>query len=465
LTHRARLPEKSPIPALAREVSGAGGRLLVVGGWLRDQLRGEPSKDLDVEIFGLPPDRISRLLEGFGSIGRVGQQFPVWRLRHQALDIGYPREAALDYVPKRPESLEQAFRAAAKHRDLTVNAIGWDPLTEHWIDPFCGIADLEARRLRAVDSTHFGCDPLRGLRVARLHASLEARVDDATVDLCRGLELSEVAVERVATELRRILVEPRRPSRAFEFLSRAELLEVFPLVAALRGVPQDPHWHPEGDVFIHTCLVIDCARQIGAGQGAREREILQWAALAHDFGKPATTTREADRVRSVGHERVGAALARDWLIELRISKSIVNAVEILVMHHLAPAQFASQGARGKAYRRLARALAVAGMSAVELERIARADHLGRTTEDARAGRFDAGEAFLAAAAAEEVAAGVRPDVVSAQILMDRGLPPGPALGRALARAREIQDERGWRDPERIAELVLAELGRQGPARR
>ncbi len=464
MNRRARLPERSPIPALARHVSDAGGRLLVVGGWLRDQLRGEPSKDLDVEIFGLRPDCISQLLECFESIGRVGRQFPVWRLRHQALDIGYPRDAALDYVPKRPESLEQAFRAAARHRDLTVNAIGWDPLADLWIDPFRGIADLEARRLRAVDSTTFGCDPLRGLRVARLHASLEACVDDATVDLCRSLDLSEVAVERIAAELQRILVEPLRPSRAFEFLSRADLLEVFPLVAALRGVPQDSRWHPEGDVFIHTCLVLDCARRIGAGQGAREREILQWAALAHDFGKPTTTTRQADHVRSLGHERVGAALARDWLIELRISRSIVNAVEVLVKHHLAPAQFVKQGARGKAYRRLARALAAGRMTVVELERVARADHLGRTTHDARASRFEAGKAFLAAAAAEDVAAGVRPDVVSAQTLMDRGLGPGPVLRRALARAREIQDERGWRDPERIAELVLAELGPKNPAR-
>ena len=464
MKHRARLPEKSPIPALARVVSDEGGRLLVVGGWLRDQLRGAPSKDLDVEIFGLRPDRISQLLEGFESIGRVGRQFPVWQLRHQALDIGYPREAALDYSPKRPASLEQAFRAAARYRDLTVNAIGWDPLADRWIDPFCGIADLEAGCLRAVDSTRFGSDPLRGLRVARLHASLEADVDDATVDLCRRLELSEVAVERIATELRRILLEPQRPSRAFEFLSRADLLEIFPPVAALRGVPQDPRWHPEGDVFVHTCMVIDRARQIGAGQGAGEREILQWAALAHDFGKPETTTRQANRVRSLGHERVGAALARDWLIELRMSRSIVNAVEVLVAHHLAPAQFASQGARGKAYRRLARALAVGRMTITELERVARADHLGRTTDDARAGRFEAGKAFLAAAAAEEVAAGVRPDVVSAQTLMDRGLRPGPALGRALARAREVQDERGWRDPERIAELVLAELAAKNPAR-
>jgi tRNA nucleotidyltransferase (CCA-adding enzyme) len=464
LTHRARLPEKSPIPALARAVSDVGGRLLVVGGWLRDQLRGEPSQDLDVEVFGLSPERISQLLEGFESIGRVGRQFPVWRLRHQALDIGYPRDAALDYVAKRPESLEPAFRAAAKYRDLTVNAIGWDPLTDLWIDPFRGIADLEARRLRAVDSTHFGSDPLRGLRVARLHARLEASVDDATVDLCRRLDLSDVAVERIAAELRRILLEPQRPSRAFEFLSRAGLLEVFPPVAALRGVVQDARWHPEGDVFIHTCLVIDCARQIGAEQGPREREILQWAALAHDFGKPATTTREADRVRSPGHERVGAALARDWLIELRISRSIVKAVEALVKHHLAPTQFASQGARGKAYRRLARALAVAGTSVVELEQVARADHLGRSPDDAGAGRFEAGEAFLAAAAAEEVVGGARAYVVSAQILIDRGLARGPALGRALSRAREIQDEHGWRDPERIAELVLAELEGKGPAR-
>jgi tRNA nucleotidyltransferase (CCA-adding enzyme) len=429
----------------------------VVGGWVRDQLRGEPSKDIDTEIFGLSPEAVDALLEPFDSIGRVGLHFPVWRLRHRDLDIGYPREGALEYQSRDPATLETAFRLAARHRDLTVNAIAWDPLDERLIDPWHGIADIEAGRLRVVDPATFGSDPLRGLRVARLSACLDAEVESGTSELCRSLDLSGLPIERKTGELRRILVEPKKPSKALEFLEEFGLLDTFPPLAALCGVPQDPRWHPEGDVFVHTAMVVDVAREIGAGFAPEAAEILQWAALTHDLGKPSTTTNERDRIRSIGHEAHGARLSRSWLTELRVSHRITAAVEVLVAHHLAPAQFIRQGAGPRAYRRLARKLVAGGMTAVELERVARADHLGRTTDDARAGRFEAGERFLEAAAAAGVAAGVLSDVVTARRLMEEGFARGAMLGRALSRARALQDERGERDPESIIETLLREF--------
>jgi tRNA nucleotidyltransferase (CCA-adding enzyme) len=454
LNDRPRLPGTSVVPALAREVAAAGGRLLIVGGWVRDQILEIPCKDLDVEIFGLSIERISDLLEDFGSIGPVGRHFPVWRLRGQDLDISYPREAAEAFVAAKPDTLQSAYRTAARHRDFSLNTIAWDPLNDTWLDPWNGRADLEARMLRAVDAETFGSDPIRGLRAARLHAGLEFEVDAETAALCGRLDLDSVPVERIANELRRMLLEPRQPSRAFSFLDHCGGLEVFPLVAALRAVPQDPRWHPEGDVFVHTCMVVDRARSIGASLPEQDREILQWAALCHDLGKPSTTRLEGERVRSIGHERLGAKL---WLSELRISHAIVSAVEMLVAHHLAPSQFVSQGAGPKAYRRLARKLASgSGVTLTDLERVARSDHLGRTTPDAIAGRYPEGERFLAAAAAEGVDAGVKPDVVSARDLMERGLAPGPSLGRALERARVIQDEHGWPEPDRIADAAIAE---------
>jgi len=457
------LPAGSTIPALARKAASLGGRLLVVGGWVRDQLRAEPSKDLDAEIFGLSPEAVDAFLEPFDSIGRVGLHFPVWRLRHQDLDIGYPRDGALDYEPTDPSTLDPAFRLAARHRDLTVNAIAWDPLSERLIDPWHGIADLEAGRLRAVDAATFGSDPLRGLRVARLAACLEAEVESGTRDLCSRLDLSGLPIERKTGELRRILLEPRKPSQALEFLERCHLLDVFAPLAALCGVPQDPLWHPEGDVFVHTAMVVDMAREIGAGLAAESAEILQWAALTHDLGKPSTTTQEGDRIRSIGHEREGARIARSWLEQLRVSHRITDAVEVLVVDHLAPTQFIQQGAGPRAYRRLARRLAAGAMTPVDLERVARADHLGRTTEDARAGRFEAGSRFLEAAAAAGVTQGALSDVVTARHLMNEGFVRGPMLGRALARARTLQDEGGQQDPEAIIETLLREfpIGREG----
>ncbi len=454
------LPADSCVPELARRIEAAGGRLVVVGGWLRDALRGEPSHDLDLEVFGLAEDAVDPLLAGLAFSARVGRQFPVWRRVRDGVDLAYPREAADAYHPDRPSSLAEAFRAAARHRDLRVNAIGWDPLADQLIDPWDGLSDLRARRLRAVDPTTFTADPLRLLRVARLAAVLDATPDDALRALCRGLDLAAVPVERVAAELRRILQDPPRPSRAFALLAEIDRLDVLPPIARLVGVPQDPEWHPEGDVFVHTLMVLDRAREIVHEMGGELADeaglVLMLAALCHDLGKPETTTHEGTRVRSIAHEAASARHTRDWLSALRFPDRIVRIVAVLVAHHLAPSQLVKQGAGARAYRRLARKLAVEGASLALLERVARADHLGRTTAEALAGRYDAGAAFLAAADAAEVREAPRADVVSAQALMERGVAPGPELGRLLRRCRELEDETGWREPERILARCLAE---------
>jgi tRNA nucleotidyltransferase (CCA-adding enzyme) len=260
----------------------------------------------------------------------------------------------------------------------------------------------------------------------------------------------------VAGELRGILVGRGRPSRAFRFLERVDRLDVLPPVEALRGVPQDPRWHPEGDVFVHTLMVVDRAAELARDLVPVAREVLMWAALCHDLGKPETTTIEGDRVRAIRHEVAGARIAKQWLGALRLATRLIRSVELLVRHHLAPVQFVSSGARAGAYRRLARKLAAADLTPVDLERLARADQLGRTTEEARQGRFEAGRTFLAAARAAGVESGPPADVVRAADLIARGVPAGPALGRALERCRALQDERGWTS----AEPILKQLERE-----
>ena len=454
------LPEHSLVPELAQTVARAGGRLVVVGGWVRDQLCGDSSNDLDLEIFGLSPESISRVVMPLGFTEPVGRHFAVWRETRRALDVAYPRAGADLYSANVAGSLETAFREASRHRDLTINAIGWDPLadsrTQALIDPWHGHADLEARLLRVVDAATFGSDPLRVLRVARLRARFDARVDHALVELCRKLEFAALPVERITTELRRILCDLARPSRAFEFLEQTDQLDVFEPIAALRGVPQDPRWHPEGDVYVHTMRVVDCAAEIATSLSAADREILLFAALCHDLGKPETTSIEDGRIRSRGHEAKSAERTREWLEALRLSRRHVHSIETLVAHHLAPAQFVSQGAGPRAYRRLARKLAAGGVTVVDLERLARADHLGRSTPEAAGDRFEAGEAFLDAAEAAEVREGARPDVVSASQLMARGVDPGPLLGRLLVRCREVQDETGLEDADQLVDRVLGE---------
>ncbi len=449
-----RLPGDSPIPELAGAIRDAGGRLVVVGGWVRDALIGRASHDLDLEVFGLDRERVTEIVASRGFTPLVGRQFPVWKHQRAGIDLAFPRAGEDLFDPADPRTLVRAVSEAARHRDLTLNAIAWDPLDDRLLDPLGGTTDLAERVLRAADPATFGADPLRALRVARLAARFDAAPDATLVAICRGLDLAGLPVERIAHELSRILLDLERPSRAFECLMALDQLGVFPPLAALEGVPQDAHWHPEGDVWVHTRMVVDCAAKIARGLAARASEILLFAALCHDLGKPETTRVEGDRIRSLGHEVRSAAIAREWLGGLRYAARLVSAVEVMVAHHLAPSQFVAQGAGPRAYRRLARKLDAQGLTLADLERVARADHLGRTTEEARTGRFEAGQIFLERAAEAHVERGVRRDIVSASLAMRSGIPAGPRLGRILARCREIQDERGGGSAEEILEAAL-----------
>lgn len=453
-------PDPSQLPALVRELASAfeaeGGRLYLVGGWVRDALRDATAKDLDIEIYGLANERIEAVLSPRGFTPPVGRQFPVWRHTRAGIDVSRPRLETGDGAAPAAE-----FTRSARGRDLRVNAMAFDPLTGEVLDPLDGREDLASGVLRACDPTTFGEDPLRVLRVARLAAGLSMEPDFELVGLCRRLDLDAVPIERLAHELDRILLELPAPWRAIEWIDRLGQLDVFPPVAALRGVPQDPGWHPEGDVFVHTGMVVDRAAKIARDEGVEgeARAILLWSALCHDLGKPSTTSTGDDgRVRSYAHDEEGAAITRLWLRSLRLGERRTAAVASLVRHHLAPALYVRHGAKARGYRRLARKLDEAGVTPVDLERVARADHLGRTTSDARADRFEEGTAFLAAAREAFVEQGPRKDVVRAATLMKQGVEAGPELGRLLARARVLQDETGIEDEDEdvLVARVLAE---------
>jgi tRNA nucleotidyltransferase (CCA-adding enzyme) len=263
--------------------------------------------------------------------------------------------------------------------------------------------------------------------------------------------------ERILEELRKLLLKGERPSAGMEFLRATGLLGVFPDLVALIDVPQDSAWHPEGCVWTHTLMVLDEAARLRQGE-ARDDLTLMFGALCHDLGKPATTTREHDEVRSPRHETAGVAISRSFLEGLRAPAELVTRVEALVLHHLAPARLVGAGAHAKAYRRLARKLDKAGVDAGLLYRLARADHLGRTTEEALARDCDVVDRFLAGMRELEIHEEGPKDVVLGRHLVARGIPPGPRVGALLRRCREIQDETGLTSTEGILGRALAEEG-------
>ena len=465
---RFRLAPMGPIPveavgaaAAARQIAltvrRAGGRALVVGGFVRDGMLSVPTGEPDLEVYGLSVEDLRRALRPHGKVRRIGRAFPVLRVGSLPLEVALPRRES----KTGPGHLgfevvvdpHMSFEEAARRRDLTLNAIGLDPLTGEIFDPYGGTRDLEAGVMRATDSGKFPEDPLRGLRVAAFASRFGFTADQELHRLCSALDLSELSPERIRDELGKLL-DGREPSRGFRFLAVTGLLRFLPEVNALRGVPQDPEWHPEGDVFEHTLLVLDRAVDL-APDDPGARRVLMFAALCHDFGKPATTRERRGRITAYAHDAAGAPLARQFLEGLRAPNALVDEVEALTRRHLAPAFYPRQGAKPAAYRRLAREMAAAGTTLETLLRVATADQLGRTTARALAGRFPEGQAFREQAEAAGVLRGPPEDAVSGRHVLARNVAPGKRVGRILDRSREVQDETGETDPDKILDRIIS----------
>ena len=245
---------------LSVAVRDAGGRALLVGGCVRDGLMGVAPKDWDVEVYGVPPDRLREILDSFGPVNVVGEAFTVYKLGSD-IDVSLPRRERKSGRGHRAFVIEgdpsMGFADASRRRDFTINAISQDPLTGEIIDPFDGQQDIEQGVLRAVSASTFVEDSLRVLRAAQFAARFEFRVEPETVELCRSIDLSDLPAERIWGELEKMLLRAQRPSIGLGWLRALGVLEkLFPEINALIDVPQDPEWHPEGDVFVQTLRIV-----------------------------------------------------------------------------------------------------------------------------------------------------------------------------------------------------------------
>ncbi|MEM9290139.1 MAG: HD domain-containing protein [Acidobacteriota bacterium] len=444
---------------IPRAVQKAGGRAVVVGGWVRDRLLGKETKDWDFEVYGLPLERLEEVLATLGEVIAVGRAFGVLKIKGLDADVSLPRRdnkvgrGHRGFVVELDPDL--SFAEAAKRRDLTCNALAFDPLDGELLDAWGGLEDLAAGVLRAVDEETFAEDTLRGLRAAQFSARLEMPLDPALSALCARLDLRDLPAERLYEEMRKLLLKAARPSVGLEVLRRTGMWSIFPELEALWPVPQDPEWHPEGDVWTHTLMVVDEAASLRSGD-EEDDLTLMFGALCHDLGKATTTVLDRGRVRSPAHEgEEGCRPTREFLQRLRAPGWLVKRVEALVRHHLAPALLPAGGATPRGYRRLARRLAEAEVPHALLHRLATADHFGRETPDALAREFPEGEAFLQRMEEVLAEAATGRDLVLGRHVLARGFSPGPLVGEILKACRERQDETGASDPEALLDEVLA----------
>jgi tRNA nucleotidyltransferase (CCA-adding enzyme) len=434
-------PTGSPLDramAIARAVRGRGGRALIVGGWVRDRLLGRDSKDLDLEVFGVPQEALRDLIAPFGRVEAVGQSFPVYKLGD--IDVALPRRESKSgrghkgFIVQGDPSMTP--EEAAQRRDFTINAIAWDPLADEHIDPCAGRQDLSASILRAVNPCTFGDDSLRVLRALQFSARFELQIDERTAAICRSTPLDDLPAERIWAELEKLLLQAERPSIGFAWGRSLGVVErLFPEMHALIDCPQEPEWHPEGDVWTHTLMVIDQARPRVDDLERADRVIVMLGAVCHDFGKPATTALIDGRIRSLDHEEQGVAPASRFLDRLNIhsmaGRDVRGQVLGLVAHHLKPGMLHKRREEvgDAAFRRLA--------LKVDLEllaRLAKADCLGRT------GSFDcsAMDWFVERARGLGVEHRAPARLVLGRHILALGVAPGPQIGSLLSRIYERQ---------------------------
>jgi tRNA nucleotidyltransferase (CCA-adding enzyme) len=328
-----------------------------------------------------------------------------------------------------------SIEEAARRRDFTINAISWDPLTGEYEDPFDGRGDLARRILRVVDRKTFGDDSLRVLRAIQFAARFELTLDDQTRELCRSIPLDDLPAERIWGEIEKLLLKAAQPSIGLTLaLDLGVIDRVLPEMRPMVGCEQEPEWHPEGDVWTHTLMVIDEARAANGDLARPQLITVMLGAVCHDLGKPSTTAFVDGRIRSLDHEQAGVEPTESLLDRLNVHTidgfDVRQQVVGLVAQHLKPGMFHKAPNVGDgAFRRLAQK--------VDLEllaRLARADCRGRT------GSFDcsAMDWFIERARTLGVEHQPPPPLLLGRHLLELGLKPGPRVGEVLKQVYEKQ---------------------------
>ena len=324
---------------IAERVHALGGSAYYVGGYVRDRLLGRDSKDIDIEIHGITEDALIELLSDMGETASFGRSFGIHTLRGTGIDIALPRtERSTGQGHRQFDVSVDPFigtEAASSRRDFTINALMQDVLTGEILDYHGGREDLEKGIIRHVSDASFADDPLRVLRAASFASRLGFAIAEETASLCRSIDISQLSSERIEEELAKALLGSDSPSVFFEELRRMDQLSFwFPELEALIDLPQDPLYHPEGDVWVHTMEVID--RAAALRDKTDEPLSFMLLCLCHDFGKAVTTELIKGRYHAYQHEVKGIPVIESFLRRIVKEKSIRRYVTGMVPLHMRP---------------------------------------------------------------------------------------------------------------------------------
>ena len=444
------------LPTILHTISDAlksnGAKTIVVGGSVRDHFLKLPIKDYDIEVYGLESlEVLEEVLANFGSVNLVGKSFGVLKFTYdgEEYDFSFPRlESKVAEGHRGFDVMVDGmldFKTAAKRRDFTVNAMGYDVVEKVFIDPFKGLEDIKLKRLKHIDDVTFIEDPLRVYRAVQFSARFSFTLADETFVLCKDMVekdmLDALAKERVDMEWKKLLLKSVKPSIGFELMRELGILEkYFPEIHALIGVPQSPKYHPEGDVWIHTMMCVDeMATIVSSGaerMGSKLKLKFLFAILCHDLGKAVSTTIDNEGVvRSIEHEITGLELTKKFMYRLVDDYMFIYSLLPLVKHHLKPSQFYAANSKASAIRRLATKVNIE-----ELVLVAKADFLGRTTKEALIGEYKAGDWLLEKASILNVKNKPLESLIQGRDLIALGLTPSPQFKTILDKVYTLQLE-------------------------
>jgi tRNA nucleotidyltransferase (CCA-adding enzyme) len=445
------------VNGILADIKSAGGRALIVGGAVRDCLMNPNNKpkDIDFEVYHLSYDQLNDILKKYGRADLVGKAFGVIKFTGKDgsdFDFSLPRKDSKSGVGHKDFNVEVSSdlspKEAAARRDFTFNSISYDPITGEIIDPYNGREDIKNKIIRHT-SDAFSEDCLRVLRGMQFASRFGFEIAPETAQLAQSIrdEYKHLPKERVYEEFKKLTQKGIEPGRALDYLYKTGWSENFPHIHNLQNVKQEEEFHPEIWLDEHTKQVMNEAAKIATEQNLtpEEREILVYAALCHDFAKPATTKvlvkKGIPRITSHGHEEAGGPMARHFLESIGAPKGIIDKVVSMVENHLNHIHFKNSTKQQSFIKNLAERLHPATIK--DLHRLINSDHKGRRTQE----EINMGQNKQPSIEAQEMANmaqqhGVydkrHPGFLQGRDILSRypWIKPGPILGDLLKQHRD-----------------------------
>lgn len=457
--------------SVARQIRSSGGRVMLVGGAVIDIVLGRVPKDWDLEVYGVSYNDLVKTLSNHNP-KLVGQAFGIIKVNFDGfdIDINVPRkDNKVGIGHKGFEVLmdpSMTVKEAARRRDFTINALAMDVFTGEIVDPFGGLNDLHAGILRATDPRLFVQDPVRPVRAMQLLARKAKSVDHGTMQLIRSMVgmFPEIAPERVHEEWLKLLLKAERPSVGLEFLRDSGWIVHFPELHALIGCEQHPDWHPEGDVWIHSCGTVDSAAWVRDQNVLPEgwTEAFMFGTMCHDLGKPSTTITpemvandEAPKERmwtAWGHDRAGMPLGESFLRRMTNNKKLIDKTTTIIGEHMQPFNLWQGDGKKSAYKRLHNRIRLDVLGWV-----CKCDSCGDPDGRARIGSPDFEHETSKACWDHFDDIGPEPikPILMGRHLQNAGVKPGPVFKKMLDAAYELQIQ-GVDDIDSLLQEALAQ---------